>query len=356
MLLSLLTLGIWSAWATVRNRRYIYGNTELAGNRFDFHGNPWAILRGRVLAVAFFLAYVIGGDFSVFVPAVTIVLLVILFPWMLASAMRFRLSNTSWRNLRFDFAASFRNSYAQLGLPLLLVLLTLTWFIVLKIQVEGSQTYIESLKWNGMAILLLLLASFFLVPLAIHRIRALTFNALRYGRHMFSANLRLTRFLGLYALTSLVFIASMVVMIAIIFFLGKMTGGLDAALIETVQGKRVGTMIIIYLVVILCYLLPLAFWNVSTANYTFSAVELEGLKVSMEMDVWEYWWYLWTNAVVAAVSLGLAIPWTRIRMLRYKLSCLTVKGEFQVYHGHTTGRQAAAGDEIGDAFDIDFGF
>ena len=37
-LLSLLTLGIWSAWATVRNRRYLYGNTEFAGNRFDLNG------------------------------------------------------------------------------------------------------------------------------------------------------------------------------------------------------------------------------------------------------------------------------------------------------------------------------
>ena len=68
MLFSLLTLGIWSAWATVRNRRYLYGNVEFAGNRLDFHGRPMAILRGRILAVLFFFAYALGGDFYVAIP------------------------------------------------------------------------------------------------------------------------------------------------------------------------------------------------------------------------------------------------------------------------------------------------
>jgi hypothetical protein len=54
LLLTLVTLGIWSAWAKVRKTRYFWSNTQLAGAAFRYHGNPGAILRGRLLAGAFF--------------------------------------------------------------------------------------------------------------------------------------------------------------------------------------------------------------------------------------------------------------------------------------------------------------
>jgi len=103
-------------------------------------------------------------------------------------------------------------------------------------------------------------------------------------------------------------------------------------------------------------LLPFSVWKVSTTNYVISATRFENLQFKMEMKVWSYWWIMVTNAFMAVISLGLAIPWTRIRMIRYKLSCLSVQGELAVYQGSNVGSQAATGDEIGDAFDIDFGF
>jgi uncharacterized membrane protein YjgN (DUF898 family) len=39
--LILITLGIYSAWAKVRTRRYFYGNTFVAGNAFDYHPPNW---------------------------------------------------------------------------------------------------------------------------------------------------------------------------------------------------------------------------------------------------------------------------------------------------------------------------
>ena len=45
LVLTILTLGIYSAWAKVRTKRYFYGNTELAGDRFDYLASPIAILK-----------------------------------------------------------------------------------------------------------------------------------------------------------------------------------------------------------------------------------------------------------------------------------------------------------------------
>ena len=49
ILLTILTLGIYSAWAKVRRTRYFYGNTRLAGASFDYHARPVQILIGRIV-------------------------------------------------------------------------------------------------------------------------------------------------------------------------------------------------------------------------------------------------------------------------------------------------------------------
>ncbi|MET2872051.1 DUF898 family protein, partial [Exiguobacterium profundum] len=42
LLLTIVTLGIYSAWAKVRTLQYFYRNTQLAGSSFDYHGSPIA--------------------------------------------------------------------------------------------------------------------------------------------------------------------------------------------------------------------------------------------------------------------------------------------------------------------------
>ena len=41
--LTVITLGIYSAWAKVRRNRYFYGNTQLAGDAFEYLANPISI-------------------------------------------------------------------------------------------------------------------------------------------------------------------------------------------------------------------------------------------------------------------------------------------------------------------------
>jgi uncharacterized membrane protein YjgN (DUF898 family) len=52
--LTLLTLGIYSAWAKVRRKKYFYNNTLIDNVGFDYHAKPTAILKGRIIAVLFF--------------------------------------------------------------------------------------------------------------------------------------------------------------------------------------------------------------------------------------------------------------------------------------------------------------
>ena len=49
--LTLVTLGIFSAWAKVRKKRYFYSNLILDGTPFQYLASPIPILRGRAAAL-----------------------------------------------------------------------------------------------------------------------------------------------------------------------------------------------------------------------------------------------------------------------------------------------------------------
>lgn len=113
LLLTIATLGIYSAWAKVRRTRWFYQHTRLLGDNFDYHGKPLSILLGRIivisiLAVAQLFQY-LGETYqnSLYLVLSQILYIPFLFyPILLAKAWRFRLVNTSWRGLRFSFSAN----------------------------------------------------------------------------------------------------------------------------------------------------------------------------------------------------------------------------------------------------------
>ena len=52
LLLSIVTLGVYSAWAKVRREQFFHRNLLLDKAGFDYHAQPMAILRGRGIAAA----------------------------------------------------------------------------------------------------------------------------------------------------------------------------------------------------------------------------------------------------------------------------------------------------------------
>jgi uncharacterized membrane protein YjgN (DUF898 family) len=51
LLLTIVTIGIYSAWAKVRKKRYFYAHTKIDGDSFEYRGKPIAIQKGRIIAV-----------------------------------------------------------------------------------------------------------------------------------------------------------------------------------------------------------------------------------------------------------------------------------------------------------------
>src|ERR1700680_3220470 len=87
LLLTIVTLGIYSAWAKVRRLQYFYRHTELAASGFDFHGSPIRILIGRVIALVMLIAYNYSVRLHSPVTILVIVVLALAIPWLLRNSL-----------------------------------------------------------------------------------------------------------------------------------------------------------------------------------------------------------------------------------------------------------------------------
>lgn len=125
-MLTVVTLGIYSAWAKGRTRRFFCRHTLFDGGRFDYHADPWASLAARLAVVAL----VAGGFWWAEGEAVRWVGMllgaVLLAPFWLVGRWRGEARRTSYRGVRFSFDAESGGVYRELYavfLPLILVLL-----------------------------------------------------------------------------------------------------------------------------------------------------------------------------------------------------------------------------------------
>ena len=114
MFLTVVTLGIYYFWAKVRVRKYLLSESEFEGDRFAYHGTAKELLIGflkavLVFGVPLFLLGIVQG-LLVRIPAVRVLLgsphlchRPGLIPFAIVGARRYRLSRTSWRDIRFSF-------------------------------------------------------------------------------------------------------------------------------------------------------------------------------------------------------------------------------------------------------------
>lgn len=122
LLLSLLTLGIYSAWAKVRRKKYFYNNTLIEHVGFDYHAKPISILKGRIIAFVLFALYVYGKGSSPILAFVLVLLFLLALPWLIVRGSLFNARNTSHRGLRFDFKGSVSQAIrVYIGLPILIL-------------------------------------------------------------------------------------------------------------------------------------------------------------------------------------------------------------------------------------------
>lgn len=112
VLLTIVTLGIYTPWARRRTAQYFYSHSLVAGSPLEFTAPQRKMVLGFLMLMLLTLAYNLAANTGQDL-AVGLFLLggAALAPFIWASAMRFRLGATRWRGLRLQFTAQWKEVY-----------------------------------------------------------------------------------------------------------------------------------------------------------------------------------------------------------------------------------------------------
>lgn len=317
ILLTILTLGIYSAWAKVRRMQYFYRNTSLAGASFDYHGSPQAILKGRAIAFLILTVVNLAGTLHPVVAIVATLALFFAMPWLLLRSFQFRMHNTSYRGLRFSFHGSLGESVRAFSLWPFLAVITL------------------GLLW----------------PLAHRRIKSFQHGNTRYGTAAFRFKATDGDFYKMYVRLSLWSLVPLV--IAGVWLAIALQGSFDAFRRSPMLALLLPfAFFALFAVVALCFGPIFRAWthnlvwnNTRLAEHRFRATlrgrTLAGIVI--------------TNFILTVVTLGFYRPFAQIRLARYavenmKFACF---GGMDQFVAAQEAGVAAVGEEIAEAFDID---
>ncbi len=125
ILLTIVTLGIYSAWAKVRNNRYFYSNTYLDNDHFQYLADPITILKGRIVAIiALVIYWFIANTYPIAGMAIAFIF-VLAIPYFVNQSMAFNHRMSAYKNIQFRFKATYAEAFKVIYVWPILGFLTL---------------------------------------------------------------------------------------------------------------------------------------------------------------------------------------------------------------------------------------
>jgi len=313
-LLKIVTLGFYTAWAKVRQRRYFAGVTLLNGEPFEYLAEPNALFRGWLIAVAAIVTYTVSSRYS---PKLAIVVGLLIFcavPWVIVRSRVFNYRNLAHRNIRFEFRPNYAESYrVYLGYPLL-VPLTLG---ILYPYVAYRQKR-------------------FLVENSSYGATPFKFTATKGDFYVF-------------------FLLALFALLGTLAMGGLLIAALKTALGLALKGPHYPGFAGPVLFSALYFSLAVGIMT-GLNNLVWNKTELGEIRFASDMSPLTVVWLYFSGFVAIACSLGLLFPWAAVRLRRYRYDHFTLRTAAGI-EGFVAGVQAApvgaSGEEIGDVFGLD---
>ena len=301
IILSVITLGIYSAWAKVRRKQYFYGNTRILGSSFEYLAKPINILKGRLIVAGFFILYSVISSVVPIVSGIMSLVFILILPWLIVRALTFNARNSVLRNVRFGFKGGIMEA----------VKVYILWPLAGTLTLGALYPYVYFRQKK------------FVVENTVFGTTPFVFTATarEYYRICFRA---------------LIPIIGGVILIVI--------GGFFFPPVSV-------------LVFLVLYLYLLAYFSVKTTNLLFNTSSLSHHRFEAGLKTRAYMMLVLTNSLGIAITLGLFFPWAKIRTVQYKLQhvALLASGSLEGFIADEKQQVSAIGEEVGDFFDMDFG-
>ena len=342
LLLTVITIGIYGAWAKVRTKKYFSNNTEIDGHSFGYHATGWQILKGRILVALVSLVFVLGAVFTSVVGELAaglyvifvFILALLALPWIVNNALKFSARMTSYRNIRLNW----RGTYGQ------------TLFIY----------YITPL--------LSIISLGLLIPLVTKYYFGYYAKGHYYGTSGFRTEASTNDFFrgairsGL--LPSLVPLYLFIIYMFVIRWevISHIANYPDQFAMRI--GNELGVLSFLLPVLIISAVFTNLIFRIISRNILLNSLALANkedkeisVKFGSDLNPFRYLWIIISNSIVAVITIGLMIPWTQIRFYRYL--CVSTKteinGDMDKFLDSEKSRLSAFGEEYAEMEGIEAG-
>jgi len=344
ILLTIVTLGIYSAWAKVRTNQYFYDNTSLDGDRFSYLAKPVSILIGRIIATIGLGVWVFINISSPAAGGAIMLVILAIFPVLYVRSIGFELKMTQYRNIRLNFNGSYGQAYiAVLFKPLIAYIVVGAAIVITAFVLKPISMVLTVIVGVGIALAL----APFLFSWVIKGIHEYTINNTRYGDLTFSSKLSAKDIFPMF----LKFLLMLIITVAIFGAVGGVSVGMGSS-----AGSLLISLPYIALAVMMIYIQ--VHFQAELRNYIFSKTTLnEQIQLRSSMMVNPCVILIITNILLLIVTLGFAFPFIRIRTAKYIASISHIDGDLTVLKAteQVNNETGAIADEVSTAVDIALG-
>jgi uncharacterized membrane protein YjgN (DUF898 family) len=346
LLLTLVTMGLWSPWAKVRKRRYLYGHTWLAGANFEYHANPVAILRGRLIAAAAIGVYWV---FENLVPSTAPWLLAALLggaPWIVTRSLRFNAANSSHRGIRFGFSGATRD----VALAIWPLALALVAFVAVSKYSLDILAHPFRYAAQMVAVSVAFMAAY---PYTVAQIRRLMVAKSAWGDQAFSSALRTGRVYAIYLTCGALCLIPLIV--------GAVVGISVGMAVYRLANENANVAVILSaLFYVITWAATLIVWVAYSrsrmTNLVLNTSRLSHIaRLNSAISATKLAKLYGVNVLAILCSGGLLIPWAVIRVTRYRLQMISVEieGPLTTVASAVIQTPRATGEELGEMFGFD---
>jgi uncharacterized membrane protein YjgN (DUF898 family) len=321
--LTVITIGVYSAWAKVRRLQYFYRHTRLAGSGLDYHGDPIAILKGRFVGLILLGLYSAIGYVEWRMALLILVTLAAIAPWLIARSLAFRMHNTSYRGIRFRFSGGLRTAY-----------------------------------WVFLALPILTMLSLFLAgPFWHHRMKRYQVHHAAYGRTPFEFRAEVGEFFVTYVVAVASFVAFLFLATILIIAIGvgsAMAGTLSPDAPPAVETAGLVLFIALYVPAALAIQ---ALVTARLQNAVWNTTTIAGHRFSCEIRWFRLFGIQLTNLLATVATVGLYRPFAQVRLARYFAGVFSLlpAGPLDTLAAAEAGEVSAVGEEAVGFFDLDIG-
>lgn len=301
VLLTILTLGIYSAWAKVRNNRYFYSNLYLDGYSFAYLASPIAILKGRLIAVGAFIAYSFLAQLYPVAGGLMLIALLFAIPYLIVRSLAFNNRMSAYKNVQFRFHGRYGEAYMVYYVWPLIGIVTL-----------GIMLPYARLKLNQFVV-----------------------GNSAYGTTRFDFN-------ATYRDYGVIYLA----VVGMIFAIGVVVAFSSVIAPELPM-----------VVALLGFLAIAVYSERAVTNLYYNSATLLGHGFSAELSMAGLAQVYLINLALTIVTLGLYLPAAKVRVTRYITGQINfiANGSLDDFTASEQESVSALGEEFGEVFDFDIG-